>query len=96
MAATKTTISENVTNDNATNGISIDAAGQATPKPFHNKITGNQGKGNGGFDGFDGNATCGSNTWDGNTFVTVNQPCVSKKAHVAPGPAPSPMPMPMP
>ena len=96
VAATKTTISDNVTNENQTNGISVDAAGEGTPKPFKNKITGNQGKDNGQFDGFDGNATCGSNTWEGNTFVKVNQPCVSKKAHVVPGPAPSPMPSPMP
>ena len=83
VAPVKTTITDNVTNDNVTNGISIDAAGAATPGPSDNTITGNSGKGNGQFDGFDGNTpACGSNKWANNTFAKVNQPCVG-----APNPA---------
>lgn len=83
VAPTNTTISDNVTNDNTTNGISIDTAGAATPGPTKHKITGNSGRGNAQFDGFDGNTpACGSNTWERNTFAKVNQPCVG-----APNPA---------
>jgi len=77
VAASKTVIKDNVTNDNVTFGIAIDAVGAANPGPPKNKVTGNSGKGNGQFDGFDGNTPgCGSNTWKGNDFVKVNQPCV--------------------
>ncbi len=77
VAASKTTISENVTNDNKTFGVAVDAVGAANPGPPNNKITGNSGRGNGQFDGFDGNTPgCGSNTWDNNDFEKVNQPCV--------------------
>lgn len=85
VAPTNTKIEDNVTNDNTTNGLSIDAQGAGTPGPAKNQVTGNSGKGNGQFDGFDGNTPgCGSNTWKNNDFVKVNQPCVS-----APHPAPS-------
>jgi len=78
VAATKSKITGNVTNDNVTFGIAIDAAGAATPAPTKNTVTGNSGKGNGQFDGFDGNTPgCGGNTWKGNDFAKVNQPCVS-------------------
>ncbi len=77
VAASKTKITENVTNDNRTFGIAIDAVGNANPGPPKNKVTGNSGRGNGQFDGFDGNTpACGSNKWDGNKFAKVNQPCV--------------------
>jgi parallel beta-helix repeat protein len=78
VAPTKCTITDNVTNDNVTNGVSIDAAGAATPEPTKHQISGNSGRGNGQFDGFDGNMpACGSNTWTHNSFVKVNQPCVA-------------------
>jgi len=77
VAASKTIIKDNVTNDNITFGVAIDAVGTANPGPPKNKVTGNSGKGNGQFDGFDGNTPgCGSNTWKDNDFATVNQPCV--------------------
>ncbi|MGI8810419.1 MAG: right-handed parallel beta-helix repeat-containing protein [Acidimicrobiales bacterium] len=77
VAASKTVISNNVTNDNVTFGIAIDAAGAANPGPPKNKVTGNSGKGNGQFDGFDGNTpACGSNVWKDNDFAKVSQPCV--------------------
>lgn len=83
VAPTATVISDNVTNDNVTNGISIDAQGAGTPGPAKNQISGNKGTGNGQFDGFDGNTpACGSNVWDKNAFGRVNQPCVG-----APNPA---------
>jgi parallel beta-helix repeat protein len=82
VAPTKTTISDNVTNQNTTNGISVDAAGDATPKPTSNTMTGNHGRQNGQFDGFDGNTpACAGNSWSGNDFGTTNQPCVAAKAH---------------
>ena len=78
VAASNTTISENVTNNNKSNGVEIDTVGQANPGPTKNHITKNSGKGNGQFDGFDGNTpACGSNTWKDNDFAKVNQPCVS-------------------
>ena len=77
VAASKTTITGNVTNDNTTFGIAIDTVGAANPGPPNNKVTANKGKGNGQFDGYDGNTpACGSNVWKGNEFVKVNQPCV--------------------
>lgn len=77
VAASKTKITKNVTNDNVTFGIAIDAVGAANPGPPKNSVTGNSGKGNGQFDGFDGNTPgCGSNTWKDNEFAKVNQPCV--------------------
>lgn len=79
VAASKTTITENVTNDNVTFGIGIDAVGTANPGPPNNKVTKNSAKGNGQFDGYDGNTpSCGSNDWKDNEFVKVNQPCVGK------------------
>jgi len=78
VAPSKTVITDNVTNDNATFGVAIDTVGSANPAPPKNKVSGNSGKGNGQFDGYDGNTpACGSNTWQGNDFAKVNQPCVS-------------------
>ena len=78
VAASKTTITENVANDNKTFGIAIDAVGAANPGPPKNKVTKNSARGNGQFDGYDGNTpSCGSNTWKDNQFLTANQPCVS-------------------
>ncbi len=80
VAPTKTTITENVTNDNKTHGVAVDAAGSATPGPTEHKLSGNSGHGNGQFDGFDGNTpACGSNKWTANDFAKVNQPCISAK-----------------
>jgi parallel beta-helix repeat protein len=77
VAASKTVITDNVTNDNITFGIAIDTVGSANPGPPKNKISGNSGKGNGQFDGYDGNTpACGSNVWKSNKFAKVNQPCV--------------------
>ena len=78
VAASNTTIDENVANDNRTFGIAIDAVGAANPGPPNNPVTENIAKGNGQFDGYDGNSpSCGSNTWKDNDFGTANQPCVS-------------------
>jgi uncharacterized protein YegP (UPF0339 family) len=81
VAPSNTSVTDNVTNDNVTNGIGVDTVGNANPSPPKNKLSGNSGKGNGQFDGFDGNTpACGSNVWENNDFATVNQPCISKKA----------------
>ncbi|MDQ2826822.1 MAG: right-handed parallel beta-helix repeat-containing protein [Actinomycetota bacterium] len=83
VAPMKATVTDNVTNDNVTNGVSVDKAGSGTPGPTEHNLSGNSGTGNGQFDGFDGNTpACGSNAWAHNTFARVNQPCVS-----APNPA---------
>ncbi len=76
VAPTRTTIQDNVTNDNATNGISVDA------RATNNTIRGNRANGNGRFDGNDGNTgpACDRNTWEGNDFGTANHPCVSRTA----------------
>ncbi|MGH9280099.1 MAG: right-handed parallel beta-helix repeat-containing protein [Acidimicrobiales bacterium] len=94
VAATNTRISGNVCDNNTTFGISIDAAGGATPQPTNNHVMNSQAHGNGQFDGFDGNTpACGSNHWHGNVFGTANQPCVGS-GEVPPGPPPPPPPMP--
>jgi len=93
VAPAHNAVSGNVANENMTYGIAIDANGAANPGPPENKITGNSAHGNGEFDGYDGNTSpsCGTNTWDGNDFGTVNQPCVSAGAPPPPPPMP-PMP----
>jgi len=80
VAPSKTSVTDNVTNDNVTNGIGVDTVGNANPAPPQNRLSGNSGKGNGQFDGFDGNTpACGSNIWEANDFARVNQPCISAK-----------------
>jgi len=71
VAPTKNEITKNVANNNASNGIGVDQGA------MENKITGNRARGNGQFDGFDGNTQppCDSNVWDGNHFGLVSQPC---------------------
>lgn len=77
VAPARTTIADNVADDNATNGISIDGPGVAGGPG--NQVLRNRASGNsGGFDGFDGNTSpaCGDNVWADNDFGSVNQPCV--------------------
>ena len=76
VAPTRTTIADNVANDNMTNGISVDA------RSTSNTVIGNRANGNGRFDGNDGNVRppCDENTWEGNEFGTANHPCVSSVA----------------
>lgn len=94
VAATNTAIEGNVTDDNTTFGITIDAAGAGTPQPASNRVTGNRAHGNGQFDGFDGNTpACGSNVWENNDFGTTNQPCVGSGT-TPPAPPPPPPPPP--
>ncbi|MGI9022995.1 MAG: right-handed parallel beta-helix repeat-containing protein [Acidimicrobiales bacterium] len=85
VAPAHTTITGNVANENTTHGIGIDAVGGSNPGPTENIVSGNSGRDNGGFDGFDGNPrpACGSNTWTGNDFGRVNQPCVANPAPTA-------------
>lgn len=88
VAAAHTTIMGNVTDENITHGISIDAIGNNNPGPTENRVTGNSAHGNGAYDGFDGNVRCGTNIWEGNEFGEVNQKCVSGPAAPAPPPPP--------
>jgi parallel beta-helix repeat protein len=66
------TVTDNVANNNTTNGICFDGGTVA------NRASRNSAHGNGQYDGFDGDTdpACGSNTWTANDFDTVNQPCV--------------------
>lgn len=98
VAPAHTTIADNVADNNVSHGIGIDAAGSHNPGPTQNRVTGNSAHGNGEFDGFDGNMNprCGTNTWQGNDFGTVNQPCVSSPAPNPPGPPGPPTPPPPP
>jgi hypothetical protein len=91
VAPTKNTITRNVANNNASNGIGIDQGCN------ENTVTRNRARGNGQFDGFDGNTQppCGNNTWQENEFGLVSQPCTRAptataasglRAQPAPGP----------
>lgn len=93
VAAAHTSIFDNVADDNITNGIAIDAVGNNNPGPTQNEVIRNAGHGNGAYDGYDGNLDphCGTNTWEGNDFARVNQPCVAAQPPAPPGqPAPPP------
>jgi hypothetical protein len=70
------TVRDNVADDNAWYGVAIDAAPLRSPG---NTAVRNRGRGNGEFDGSDGDLMppCGANVWDANDFGTVNQPCVA-------------------
>ena len=99
VAAAHTTISENITDNNKTNGISIDAVGSNNPGPTENKVIGNSAHGNGAYDGFDANVRCGTNTWQDNDFGEPNQKCVAASPSPVPppsGPTPPPDPGPAP
>ena len=99
VAAAHTTISQNITDNNKTNGISIDAVGSNNPGPTENKVIGNSAHGNGAYDGFDANVRCGTNTWQDNDFGEPNQKCVAASPSPVPppsGPTPPPDPGPAP
>lgn len=87
VAPAHTTIRENVADENQTNGIAIDAAGNNNPGPTENRVIGNSAHGNGAYDGFDGNVNprCDANVWEGNDFGSVNQRCVSGEPAPASG-----------
>ena len=52
-------------------GIGLQCGGASV-----NTVVGNVADLNGLNDGYDGSTACGSNNWNGDTFGTVNQPCV--------------------
>jgi parallel beta-helix repeat protein len=62
----------NTANNNRVFGIDL------SDNTANNTVRYNKGAGNGVFDGHDdqGLPPCGSNIWQNNTFVTVNQACV--------------------
>lgn len=74
VAPGRDTIADNVAADNATNGIAIDGPG--VDGASGNQVLRNRAQANGGYDGADGNPTCGGNVWAQNDFGSVNQPCV--------------------
>ncbi len=79
VAPTQNTVTHNTADHNGTYGVAFDAG---TSK---NKAAGNRGRGNGQFDGFDGNTdpACGANAWEANNFGLVNQPCVRRPVATA-------------
>jgi parallel beta-helix repeat protein len=85
IAPVENTVRDNVADDNAFYGIAIDAGPLGSKG---NTALRNRAHGNREFDGSDGRLMppCGPNTWEGNEFGTVNQPCVSGRPE-APSPA---------
>jgi parallel beta-helix repeat protein len=77
---TRNSISANVTDNNATNGIAV---GEGS---LENRISANRGRGNGQYDGYDGNThpPCATNVWEDNDFGLVNQPCTRGPEAIAP------------
>ena len=68
---TGNTVDTNVVTNNAFTGLAV------VEDATDNNLTGNQGSGNGRFDGADRNPDCDNNNWVANRFVRVNQPCVA-------------------
>src|SRR3712207_9242918 len=77
------TITDNVTNNNATNGISVDSGGPNVGAT-ENTIARNKAQGNRRYDASDGNVgrPCDANVRQNNDFGTVNQPCRSEERRV--------------
>jgi Right handed beta helix region len=93
VAPTRNTITDNVADNNATNGISVDSGGPGVGAT-ENTIARNKAHGNRRYDGLDGNTDrpCDANVWQNNDFGTVNQPCVRGSGTPGPGPGPGPSP----
>jgi len=64
-------LNNNQTFSNTHDGILI------SPAATNYHVNGNTALGNIGFDLEDDNANCDANMWNGNTFVTANQPCIN-------------------
>lgn len=77
VAPSGNVITDNVTDDNATNGISVDSGGPGVGAN-RNTLTRNKARGNAVFDAADGHtdSPCDANVWTANDFGTVNQQCV--------------------
>ncbi|HEX6538997.1 MAG TPA: right-handed parallel beta-helix repeat-containing protein [Candidatus Dormibacteraeota bacterium] len=67
---TGTTVAGNTIQHSLFDGIDVPSGS------VNNTISGNSATQDGGYDGFDGNVTCDSNSWTGDVFTTVNQTCV--------------------
>ena len=87
VAPTRNTITDNVADNNATNGISVDSGGPGVGAT-ENTIARNKAHGNRRYDGLDGNVDrpCDANVWRDNDLGTVNQPCVRGTGTPGPGP----------
>lgn len=83
-ASSNNTVNSNAVNGNGRHGINVTGPTATALGSINNTLVGNSGSGNGTnavipgakYDGFDGNPSCDNNGWHGNTFTTVNQPCV--------------------
>lgn len=83
-ASSNNTVNSNAVNGNGRHGINVTGPTATALGSINNSLVGNSGSGNGTnaaiagakFDGFDGNPSCDNNGWHGNSFATVNQPCV--------------------
>lgn len=77
-------VSSNRVDNNGGDGLHLEgpsnnrAGEQVTPGAVGNRLLNNIGRGNDGFDGFDGNENppCDDNKWRSNRLRTVNQSCV--------------------
>lgn len=77
---TRNSISGNVADNNASNGIAV---GEGS---LENRISRNRGRGNGEYDGYDGNThpPCATNVWEDNDFGLASQPCTRAPEVTAP------------
>jgi parallel beta-helix repeat protein len=84
VAPTRNTITDNVTDDNTSYGISVDGNPNGVGAT-ENRTSRNRAHGNRVFDGHDGNTAtpCDANVWTANDFGTVNQPCVAGRTTAA-------------
>lgn len=76
------TINQNVVIGNGADGIHLNgpftSGGNPYPGAENNTLISNQGRQNGGHDGYDANPKCDKNFWSQNIFRTVNRSCVAK------------------
>jgi parallel beta-helix repeat protein len=68
-------VAHNTVYGNADNGIEASQGAKGFGNP-PNRFVDNRGYGNAKDDGFDANIGCSGDTWSGNAFKSVNQPCV--------------------
>ncbi|HWF34471.1 MAG TPA: hypothetical protein VG295_03850, partial [Solirubrobacteraceae bacterium] len=78
--STGNSVRDNTSNNNSRDGIELGgpfaSGGQSFPGASGNTVSANSAHGNADYDGADRTPGCGSNTWTGDSFGTVNQSCV--------------------
>jgi hypothetical protein len=78
--STGNSVRGNTSNNNSRDGIELGgpftSGAHSYPGATGNTVSGNRAHGNADYDGADRTPGCDSNTWTGDSFGTVNQPCV--------------------